>query len=565
MLSPYNNRGIFDFVLLIMAGSVEVASTAFSGAQYLMGLQIFVKLITFSMNAIVIYLAGEEAFGVASVRFELLLSTILFLSREGMRNTTLRMNNKGGRAGAQSMPTPGEQRLINAALVPILAGIGMASSLYLYCVGWERQYGDDRHYYLSLTIYIIAACIELLVEPLFILSRERVLFRLQAKCEGVAVSGRCLAVVFCLLLGIRWDNSFRLLAFAIGQTAYAVLILFSYMWAMSDELDFPIWHCYIPRPANQSDSGAGYLSKHTRKMAATFVGQSLLKHFLTQGDNMVMARFASPKEMGTFALISNYGSIPARVVFLPLEEASRVVFSQITATSPQSKKTAANTVRYVLTTLGQLQMLLGMVVVVFGALLSSTLLSLVGMTDTTKNQAFIAYCIYLPFMGLNGFMEAFMHSVAERRQLLRINIWMTGFTVAYVVLGIQLLHVMRWGSTGMVAANIFNMALRIAYCQRFITQWFSRRGYPQLTPKFSQMVPHLYVSGTCLTAAAIIIGTINSVDRYVSPDGLAGKIWIMATGSVMGLAVLASIWRFEQPFIRAMLDLRAERLATTTN
>ncbi|KAJ2342974.1 Oligosaccharide translocation protein rft1, partial [Coemansia sp. RSA 2671] len=57
-----------------------------------MGLQVFVRLATFSMNAVVIILAGGEAFGVASVRFELLLSTILFLSREGMRNVLLRID-----------------------------------------------------------------------------------------------------------------------------------------------------------------------------------------------------------------------------------------------------------------------------------------------------------------------------------------------------------------------------------------------------------------------------------------------------------------------------------------
>ncbi|KAJ2797485.1 Oligosaccharide translocation protein rft1, partial [Coemansia furcata] len=111
----------------------STADAAFSGAQYLMGLQVFVKLTTFSMNAVVICLAGHKAFGVASVQFELLLSTILFLSREGMRSALLRIDvNRGtddrvqsdaDRSSVQSRRPPVyEQRIINAALVPI--GVG---------------------------------------------------------------------------------------------------------------------------------------------------------------------------------------------------------------------------------------------------------------------------------------------------------------------------------------------------------------------------------------------------------------------------------------------------------
>ncbi|KAJ2822737.1 Oligosaccharide translocation protein rft1, partial [Coemansia erecta] len=459
--------------------------SAFSGAQYLVWLQVFVRLATFSMNTLVICIAGRRAFGVASVQFELLLSTILFLSREGMRNALLRVDvagdgdNSSAEPGPSKRPSKQEQRIINSALVPIAAGMAMAGCLYWFYVGGSAQSLESLadkgapYYRLSIAVYIAAAWVELWVEPLFVLSRARVLFKLQAKCEGIAVFCRCAAVVAMLLLGRYFarddagNNALRLLAFAVGQLAYAAVIVAAFAWYMAGELDYPIWMCYVPRKIAEAGtrSEGSYIGHTIGSLAVTFVGQSLLKHFLTQGDSMVMARFATADEMGIFAFVSNYGSIPARIIFLPLEEASRAVFSKTAAAvnahslSRQSSvdgnvQADARSASHVLATLGKLQLLLGTILAVFGTLYSPILASLARQRDAAVGQALAAYCLYLPFMGLNGFLEAFVHSVASKSQLVRINMWMVGFTAVYIMLAVQTLQRFELGSAGIIFANM---------------------------------------------------------------------------------------------------------------
>ncbi|KAJ2382809.1 Oligosaccharide translocation protein rft1, partial [Coemansia sp. RSA 2603] len=202
-----------------------------------MGLQVFVRLATFSTNAIVVKLTGLTAFGVASVKFELLLSTILFLSREGVRNALLRV--KGG--DDNQKPSVREQRLINAALVPIITGAILAGALYT--IYGKGVIGSMPYYAESLAVYVLAAWVELLVEPLYVLSRAHVLFQLQARGDAAAVTARCVVVALTLIAGSKdsdGENEFRLLALALGQLGYAVALLFSYAWLMRAHLGYSL-------------------------------------------------------------------------------------------------------------------------------------------------------------------------------------------------------------------------------------------------------------------------------------------------------------------------------------
>ncbi|KAJ1959978.1 Oligosaccharide translocation protein rft1 [Dipsacomyces acuminosporus] len=559
------------------SAAAAAVDSAFSGAQYLMGLQLFTKLATFSANAIIAYLAGKDAFGVASVKFELLLSTIIFLSREGMRNALLRadsIEDSGAieadqrvqrEPSAEQRPSKRDQVIINASLAPIAAGMVMAGLAYLiYGHGASTADGSDAgsdnlpYYSLSLTVYIIAAWVELCVEPLYVLSRARIMFKMQAQCEAISVTGRCAATVAALFVGRYLSpdskvNPFSLIAFAIGQLCYAVLILLTYTWCMSQELKWSIWSCYTPHPVALNDATgtpqSSYIGSAIGGLAVTFIGQSLLKHLLTQGDNMVMSKFAKESEMGTFALVTVYGSIPARVIFLPLEEASRAMFSKMAskhiAETPEHNSSKENGD-------SAFQCLLGSVLIVFGTLYAPILLSFISRNSTSDEaNLLIAYCFYLPLMGLNGFLEAFVHSVAAKSQLVRLNTAMVAFTAAYAVFAVQMLHTLKLGSLGIILANMLNMALRIGYCKRFITQWFAK--CHTNGPQLSAVLPHPAVLGACVLSAAVVV----LAKLVVGHESVAQRLGILLIGGTTGVAVLATIWRYEQPFIQAILKLRS--------
>lgn len=65
-------------------------ASALSTGLALIGLQLLSRLLTFSLNQALVRLTTPEALGLATIQFEVLLNTILFLSREGIRGALVR-------------------------------------------------------------------------------------------------------------------------------------------------------------------------------------------------------------------------------------------------------------------------------------------------------------------------------------------------------------------------------------------------------------------------------------------------------------------------------------------
>ena len=77
-------------VLALRVKAMDSASSATRGARWILFFNIFQKLLTFGMNQVIVRHSSPEVFGIAAVQLELLLSTLLFLSREGIRLALLR-------------------------------------------------------------------------------------------------------------------------------------------------------------------------------------------------------------------------------------------------------------------------------------------------------------------------------------------------------------------------------------------------------------------------------------------------------------------------------------------
>lgn len=145
----------------------------------LMGLQLFTRLFTFILNQALSRLASPVAYGIASIQFELVLSTILFLSREGVRGALLRVQPaKGSSETVQSsgkdtdhkeadQKTRSGNAAMNVGFVPIIFGVPLAivtSLLYVVFAGAETRI--QPHFHSAVAIYVLAAVMELLAEPM---------------------------------------------------------------------------------------------------------------------------------------------------------------------------------------------------------------------------------------------------------------------------------------------------------------------------------------------------------------------------------------------------------------
>ncbi|KAI8061552.1 Rft protein-domain-containing protein [Gilbertella persicaria] len=150
----------------------NLLATTVKGASYLIMLQFISRMLTFSLNQIVIRFTSKATFGIASVNLELLSSTILFISREGFRSVLIRKSKN-------------QQSILNLAYIPSFFGLitTIAACLYyLSTISLEEQ-AQFPYYKTAVLLYGAASFLELLVEPLFILALNNLYFQLRVTIE----------------------------------------------------------------------------------------------------------------------------------------------------------------------------------------------------------------------------------------------------------------------------------------------------------------------------------------------------------------------------------------------
>jgi oligosaccharide translocation protein RFT1 len=259
------------------------ASRFLTGASSLVLLQILTRLVTFLLNQALVRLSTPQIFGTAAIQFELLLTSILFISREGVRlallrapdDTSKKLSQKGGdgdgdkdgslnntegtsparnrkqkrganaivkdKEGAPSNTAQDRTLASNIATLPFLVGIPIAVVLSLaYGTTATEETRNQPYFYTSIAAYTISALLQLASEPMYILAQQDLDFSVRMKSEAAGVIFRAAVTVGILSLAsntgklgqqtVSNGQELGLLAFAMGQLAYGVLVLGIYLW-----------------------------------------------------------------------------------------------------------------------------------------------------------------------------------------------------------------------------------------------------------------------------------------------------------------------------------------------
>lgn len=258
------------------------ASRFLAGASSLVLLQVLTRIVTFLLNQILVRLSTPQVFGTAAIQFELLLSTILFLSREGVRLALLRSSTdaesgedkpegsidvaagkstsasqsssvtrkrKGNQTLTEKSSTTGAETgsheniilVSNIATLPVMLGIPLAVGLtvaYVYTASLETS--SQPYFHASIIIYALSALIQLAAEPMYIFAQQELNFTVRLRSEASGVISRAAVTVLVLVLARRLGrvgkkamdegNEWGLLAFALGQLAYAIFLFGTYIW-----------------------------------------------------------------------------------------------------------------------------------------------------------------------------------------------------------------------------------------------------------------------------------------------------------------------------------------------
>ncbi|KAI6043107.1 Rft protein-domain-containing protein [Pisolithus marmoratus] len=472
----------------------KLLERSISSARSLIGLQLVSRVFTFVLNQGLVRLASPQAYGTVAVQFELLINTILFLSREGVRNSLLRVWPQQGAAGDSTNSALQFAQCSNLATVPAMLGIPVTLlTVMAYGYTASQDARSQPLFQIAMFIYAAAAVIELCSEPMHNRAMGEARTSVRVRAEGLGVSSKTAVTYLALLLDSHLgEQKFTLVAFALGQVTYSSVIFIIYLVDMPDSRFLPVRLSQASsRSFAISRRGYGLLAEffdsNAFYLSMTMTLQSLVKHFLTEGDKFLVSYWSPLRDQGGYAIAVNYGSLIARVVFQPIEEICRVYFSRVLSSpkgSPRGGSSGAAAARPALkqasdalATLLSIQVVFSVLVVTFGSLYLPVVMQILlprRYLTTSAPQVLSAWIWYIPFLSVNGGLEAFHSSTASPEDLRKQSWCMFVYSGLYILAATSF-YKLGLGDASLVYANIINLSARILFTVTFIFHYFKKR------------------------------------------------------------------------------------------
>ncbi|TYJ56568.1 hypothetical protein B9479_002660 [Cryptococcus floricola] len=507
-------------------------------ARSLILLQLLSRILTFSLNQTLLRLASPAVFGTAAIQFDLVCSSILFLSREGIRNALLRRNNEEG----NKTQGKNDEQTHALSIMPLRLGALLATAISgIYLWSSSSITTSQQGFHLSLGLYVLSALLELSIEPYYIRVHTSTPPRLNVRVQaegGMAIVKAVITVASLLGLGERH----ALLSFALGQVAGALWLAVRYI----QEYNWNVQSLLVAkRRTDQPRSDPGLYS-----LAMANTGQSFIKHVLTEADRFAVARLSPLDDQGGYAVAMNYGSLVARIVFQPLEESLLLHYSS-SLKSPATLPLFTETIR--------LSLYLGTLVRTFVPplfpALSPFLLPRQYLDTSAPSILRLYLTTYIPLLSLNGVAESFHTASADPSEVRLQARWMVASSGVFagtlaLLASVGDIYTTSHGAPSsiitlnqeqrLVLASSAAMLVRIVYALRHARRSFSLHK-PSL--RLLNLLPSLKVLSWAVVARSLL-GFWSATDRWQS--GWKGWVELVGAGGVLGVVSLVFIYLAER-------------------
>ncbi|TGO82263.1 hypothetical protein BPOR_0877g00050 [Botrytis porri] len=441
-------------------------STSAGGASLLIALQAGSRALTFIVNQILLRYLSPELLAV-STQLEVYSITVLFFSRESLRVSIQRQTDT---SDDDSKAKQDNNLSTKDTCLDSRTNAGKSQAIV-----------NLSYISIALGLYGVAAILELLAEPCFVIAQQKSAFKVRAAAESIATVLRCIVTCAVAVWAAHHQIELGVLPFAVGQGAYAIAILLVYLlgvWNIASRGGFSL--IIKPIYSKKKEYIYSYLSKPLLSLGGSLMVQSMVKHVLTQGDTFLIASMATQTAQGIYALASNYGGLIARLVLQPIEEMSRNYFGKLLSlVDGKPAKGAAEKASTDLHRLLRIYLILSVAIVAVGPTIAPLLLNFIAGPRWQSSGAcnvLAVYCYYIPLLALNGVCEAFVAVVATEAEVYRQSLWMSAFSAGFAGAAYLFLGILDLGAEGLVLANMANMLFRIIWCGRFILTYCRRYG-----------------------------------------------------------------------------------------
>ncbi|KAL7668417.1 hypothetical protein ACOME3_009119 [Neoechinorhynchus agilis] len=272
-------------------------------------LQLIVKVLSFLVNWIVLRTVDPSSWTLASVHLALLHSMALCVIREPLR-----------KAFPPTRP--------NSITDLLFLTVPTSTFVILFlCFIWIFLGNHDPF---ACCLYAAAAWIELLTEPVQIISLSKLMFSQCAVIEAFAV---VISNVVHLSLTLMYPTRECYLFFGYGlicQALFTFIMHYSLEVLRNRTTKHRVFRCAMAHKGIKNFTGDALA------VWRAFMSQCFVKHLLSEGNALLMTfglSAMSLEEQARSESISRLWSLVARFIYAPIEQASYVILSQATMRS----------------------------------------------------------------------------------------------------------------------------------------------------------------------------------------------------------------------------------------
>mmetsp|Transcript_19272 Transcript_19272/g.31397 ORF Transcript_19272/g.31397 Transcript_19272/m.31397 type:complete len:373 (-) Transcript_19272:3213-4331(-) len=345
------------------------ASSSRKAIMSLLGVQILAKIVNFGLNVAIVKQTGRKMYGIGAVPLALLLSTVQFLSREGVRGACRRIDLNALGITQQTR----RKRLfhmVNLSWVGVAAAVFAVGPVALFGISQFQYQGVSNSVYFAL---MASALVELLAEPAFNVIIAHELLQVKACVEGIGIIVKALILLF----GILYLNMGPII-YALAQLGFSLTHLVGYYgyvaYAQLPALKKPdgtplslgslmpsvdiqrngVLMC--PKSKNrkkedeEEEKQTALIDNESKGVALALSAQNVVKWVLTEGDKIILMSAKAKTQLSSstaasggnggsanedmdavYGVVFNLGSLLGRLVFEPVETHSRVQFDKLSS------------------------------------------------------------------------------------------------------------------------------------------------------------------------------------------------------------------------------------------